>query len=149
MVVISEVLVQGQQCICCRNVNSHGDADAKAAEKIDQNHLMQGLWREKLDRWIDTRWMTWRRQHNTVRRVCGLETCVVGQTCCFAGGSNLVCVTVVVVVDVGAVGGSEVAIGGSDVEADVAGSTSIRAVGGGSGALNTSFGGFFKASKHF
>uniref|UniRef100_A0A915LBP1 Uncharacterized protein n=1 Tax=Romanomermis culicivorax TaxID=13658 RepID=A0A915LBP1_ROMCU len=47
--------------------------------------------------------------------------------------------------DVGAVGGCNVAVGGSEVEDDVAGSTSI---GGsrGNGALNTSFGGFFKAS---
>uniref|UniRef100_A0A915JEL4 Uncharacterized protein n=1 Tax=Romanomermis culicivorax TaxID=13658 RepID=A0A915JEL4_ROMCU len=52
---------------------------------MDQNHLVQGSQREKLDRWIDTRWMMWRRQRNTVWPVRGSETCVIGQTCCFAG----------------------------------------------------------------
>uniref|UniRef100_A0A915IV45 Uncharacterized protein n=1 Tax=Romanomermis culicivorax TaxID=13658 RepID=A0A915IV45_ROMCU len=47
--------------------------------------------------------------------------------------------------DVVAVGGCDVAVGGSEVEDDVAGSTSIGGGGGGNGALNTSFGGFFKA----
>uniref|UniRef100_A0A915ITL1 Uncharacterized protein n=1 Tax=Romanomermis culicivorax TaxID=13658 RepID=A0A915ITL1_ROMCU len=67
------------------NVNSHGDQNAKAAEKIDQNHLMQGSRREKLDRWIDTRRMTWHHQRNTVRGVRGSERRLVGQTCCFTG----------------------------------------------------------------
>uniref|UniRef100_A0A915JCG7 Uncharacterized protein n=1 Tax=Romanomermis culicivorax TaxID=13658 RepID=A0A915JCG7_ROMCU len=52
------------------------------------------------------------------------------------------------VADVGAVGSSDVAVGGSDIEDDVAGSTSIGGCSG-SGTLNTIFGGFFKASMHF
>uniref|UniRef100_A0A915HGU9 Uncharacterized protein n=1 Tax=Romanomermis culicivorax TaxID=13658 RepID=A0A915HGU9_ROMCU len=55
---------------------------------------------------------------------------------------------VVALVDVGAMGGSDVALGGSDGEDDVAGSTSIGGSGG-SGTLNTNFGRFFKASIHF
>uniref|UniRef100_A0A915KRN9 Uncharacterized protein n=1 Tax=Romanomermis culicivorax TaxID=13658 RepID=A0A915KRN9_ROMCU len=50
--------------------------------------------------------------------------------------------------DVGAVGGSNMALGRSEVAHDVAGSTSIRC-GGGSRTLNNAFGKFFKASKHF
>uniref|UniRef100_A0A915JVF0 Uncharacterized protein n=1 Tax=Romanomermis culicivorax TaxID=13658 RepID=A0A915JVF0_ROMCU len=50
--------------------------------------------------------------------------------------------------NVGAVGSSDVALGDSDVEDEVAGSKSIRE-GGESGTLNTDFGGFFKASMHF
>uniref|UniRef100_A0A915KXF0 Uncharacterized protein n=1 Tax=Romanomermis culicivorax TaxID=13658 RepID=A0A915KXF0_ROMCU len=46
---------------------------------------------------------------------------------------------------VGAVGGCNVAVGGIKVADDVAGSTFIGG-GGGSGALKTSFRGFFKAS---
>uniref|UniRef100_A0A915JQH6 Uncharacterized protein n=1 Tax=Romanomermis culicivorax TaxID=13658 RepID=A0A915JQH6_ROMCU len=52
---------------------------------------------------------------------------------------------VVAVVDVRTVGSSDVAVGGSEVEDDVAGSMSIRG-GGGSEALNTAFRGFFNAS---
>uniref|UniRef100_A0A915JZY9 Uncharacterized protein n=1 Tax=Romanomermis culicivorax TaxID=13658 RepID=A0A915JZY9_ROMCU len=59
----------------------------------------------------------------------------------------MVSVTVVVVADVRAVGGCDVAVSGNEVGAGVAGSTSIRG-GGGSRALNTSFGGFFKAFMH-
>uniref|UniRef100_A0A915IYX6 Uncharacterized protein n=1 Tax=Romanomermis culicivorax TaxID=13658 RepID=A0A915IYX6_ROMCU len=50
-----------------------------------------------------------------------------------------------VVADVGAMGGCDVAVGGSKVEDDVAGSTSIGG-GGSNRASNTSFDGFFKAS---
>uniref|UniRef100_A0A915JU66 Uncharacterized protein n=1 Tax=Romanomermis culicivorax TaxID=13658 RepID=A0A915JU66_ROMCU len=49
--------------------------------------------------------------------------------------------------DVGTMCGSDMAVGGSKVEDDVAGSTSIGG-GSGSGALNTTFGRFFKASMH-
>uniref|UniRef100_A0A915HTL1 Uncharacterized protein n=1 Tax=Romanomermis culicivorax TaxID=13658 RepID=A0A915HTL1_ROMCU len=50
--------------------------------------------------------------------------------------------------DVRAMGGCDVVVGGIEVADDVAGSTSIGG-GGGSGALNTSFRGFFKASIRF
>uniref|UniRef100_A0A915HKS0 Uncharacterized protein n=1 Tax=Romanomermis culicivorax TaxID=13658 RepID=A0A915HKS0_ROMCU len=62
------------------------------------------------------------------------------------GGSKVVCVNVVGVADVRPVGGSNMAVGGSNAEDDVAGSTSIGGVGG-RGTLNTVFGGFFKASR--
>uniref|UniRef100_A0A915JBT8 Uncharacterized protein n=1 Tax=Romanomermis culicivorax TaxID=13658 RepID=A0A915JBT8_ROMCU len=63
------------------------------------------------------------------------------------GGSKVVCVNVVGMADVRPVGGSNMAVGGSNAEDDVAGSTSIGGVGG-RGTLNTVFGGFFKASRH-
>uniref|UniRef100_A0A915KUH9 Uncharacterized protein n=1 Tax=Romanomermis culicivorax TaxID=13658 RepID=A0A915KUH9_ROMCU len=47
--------------------------------------------------------------------------------------------------NVGAIGGWDVIVGRIEGVADVAGSTSMG--GGGSGTLNTSFGGFFKASR--
>uniref|UniRef100_A0A915LB07 Uncharacterized protein n=1 Tax=Romanomermis culicivorax TaxID=13658 RepID=A0A915LB07_ROMCU len=50
--------------------------------------------------------------------------------------------------DVGDVGGSNEAVGGSDIEDDMAGSTSIGG-GVGSRTLNTVFSGFFKASMGF
>uniref|UniRef100_A0A915HWX5 Uncharacterized protein n=1 Tax=Romanomermis culicivorax TaxID=13658 RepID=A0A915HWX5_ROMCU len=84
-IVSPEILIQRQRCIGCTDVNSHGDPNAKEAEKVDQNHLMQGLRGEELDRRKDTRRMTWHRQRNTVRGVHDSETCVIGQTCCFAG----------------------------------------------------------------
>uniref|UniRef100_A0A915IKY2 Uncharacterized protein n=1 Tax=Romanomermis culicivorax TaxID=13658 RepID=A0A915IKY2_ROMCU len=56
--------------------------------------------------------------------------------------------SVVAVVDIGAMGGSNAAIGDSAIEDDVAGSTSIGG-GGGSRTLNTGFSRFFKASKRF
>uniref|UniRef100_A0A915IC39 Secreted protein n=1 Tax=Romanomermis culicivorax TaxID=13658 RepID=A0A915IC39_ROMCU len=64
------------------------------------------------------------------------------------GGSRVVCVMVVAVADVGAVSSSDVAVGCSDVEDDMAGSTSI---GGCSrnGTLNTGFSGFFKDTMQF
>uniref|UniRef100_A0A915J4K3 Uncharacterized protein n=1 Tax=Romanomermis culicivorax TaxID=13658 RepID=A0A915J4K3_ROMCU len=52
------------------------------------------------------------------------------------------------VANVGAVGGSDMALGGSEFEDDVASSMSIGG-GGGSGTLNTVCGGFFKASMRF
>uniref|UniRef100_A0A915J6X3 Uncharacterized protein n=1 Tax=Romanomermis culicivorax TaxID=13658 RepID=A0A915J6X3_ROMCU len=54
---------------------------------------------------------------------------------------------VVAVADISTICGSDMAVGGSEVEDDVPGSTSIGG-GGGSGALNTTFGRFFKASMH-
>uniref|UniRef100_A0A915J5H2 Uncharacterized protein n=1 Tax=Romanomermis culicivorax TaxID=13658 RepID=A0A915J5H2_ROMCU len=56
--------------------------------------------------------------------------------------------TVVGRADVGAIGGSDVALGGNYVEDQVACSRSIRGAGG-NRTLNTGFSGFFKASKHF
>uniref|UniRef100_A0A915HTU8 Uncharacterized protein n=1 Tax=Romanomermis culicivorax TaxID=13658 RepID=A0A915HTU8_ROMCU len=55
---------------------------------------------------------------------------------------------VVAMADVGAMGGSDVVVGGSDIEDDVAGSTSIRG-GRRSGTFNTVFRGFFGASMRF
>uniref|UniRef100_A0A915KI55 Pectate lyase n=1 Tax=Romanomermis culicivorax TaxID=13658 RepID=A0A915KI55_ROMCU len=56
--------------------------------------------------------------------------------------------TVVGRADVGAIGGSDVALGGNYVEDQVACSRTIRGAGG-NRTLNTGFSGFFKASKRF
>uniref|UniRef100_A0A915JTK9 Uncharacterized protein n=1 Tax=Romanomermis culicivorax TaxID=13658 RepID=A0A915JTK9_ROMCU len=50
MVVIAEVLIQGQQSIRRANVNGHSNANTKAAEEIDQDHFMQRMRHEKLNR---------------------------------------------------------------------------------------------------
>uniref|UniRef100_A0A915IG18 Uncharacterized protein n=1 Tax=Romanomermis culicivorax TaxID=13658 RepID=A0A915IG18_ROMCU len=70
---------------------------------------------------------------------------IVGQSGCFAGQLRFNSWHGTGWGNVGAVGGCDVAVGGNEVAEDVAGSTSIEG-GGSSGALNKSFGGFFKAS---
>uniref|UniRef100_A0A915KY71 Uncharacterized protein n=1 Tax=Romanomermis culicivorax TaxID=13658 RepID=A0A915KY71_ROMCU len=85
MVVIAEVLIQGQQSIHCVNVNSHSNANTKAAEEIDQDQFMQRMRHEKLNRWINTGWVMGCRQRNAVRRVHGSEMCVIWQLGCFTG----------------------------------------------------------------
>uniref|UniRef100_A0A915L9G3 Uncharacterized protein n=1 Tax=Romanomermis culicivorax TaxID=13658 RepID=A0A915L9G3_ROMCU len=56
-----------QQSVCCANVNGHGDANTKAAEEVDQNHLVQRTRDEKLKGWVDTWWMEEHQQRNTMR----------------------------------------------------------------------------------
>uniref|UniRef100_A0A915JMI2 Uncharacterized protein n=1 Tax=Romanomermis culicivorax TaxID=13658 RepID=A0A915JMI2_ROMCU len=85
MVVVTEVLVQGQECIHRANVKGHGNPNAKSAEKIDQNPFVHGSPCEEFDRWIDTWRVTVRHQRNTVRPVHGSELGVIRQSGCFAG----------------------------------------------------------------
>uniref|UniRef100_A0A915I6U7 Secreted protein n=1 Tax=Romanomermis culicivorax TaxID=13658 RepID=A0A915I6U7_ROMCU len=66
-IVFAKILVQSEQSVCCPNVNSHSDANTKAAEKVDQNHFMQCTRREKLNGWVDTPWMVGPQQCNTMR----------------------------------------------------------------------------------
>uniref|UniRef100_A0A915JXH2 Uncharacterized protein n=1 Tax=Romanomermis culicivorax TaxID=13658 RepID=A0A915JXH2_ROMCU len=84
-----EVLIQGQRSIHRANVNCHSNANTKAAEEIDQDHFVQRMRREKLDRWIDMRRVTGRRQGNTVWQIHGSEMCVIWQSGCFTGQTRL------------------------------------------------------------
>uniref|UniRef100_A0A915J252 Uncharacterized protein n=1 Tax=Romanomermis culicivorax TaxID=13658 RepID=A0A915J252_ROMCU len=56
-IVFTKILVQRERGVRCPNVHGHGDANTKAAEKVDQNHFMQRTRREKFNRWINTRWV--------------------------------------------------------------------------------------------
>uniref|UniRef100_A0A915IBR4 Uncharacterized protein n=1 Tax=Romanomermis culicivorax TaxID=13658 RepID=A0A915IBR4_ROMCU len=64
------------------------------------------------------------------------------------GGNNVVRVAVIDTADIEVIGGNNVVVLESDVETEVACSTSIGGTRG-SRALNSGFGGFFKASRGF
>uniref|UniRef100_A0A915K9R4 Secreted protein n=1 Tax=Romanomermis culicivorax TaxID=13658 RepID=A0A915K9R4_ROMCU len=157
-VVFTEILIQSERGVHCPNVNSHGDTDTKAAKEIDQDHFVQRTQCKKFDGWVNA----WRitRRHKVGAELAGGGTprtglvamttggclnAATGADVRAVGGSDVVRVTVVVIAEIKTGGRCDIAVGGIEVAVDVAGSTSIG--GGGSGALNTSFRGFFKASR--
>uniref|UniRef100_A0A915JWG0 Uncharacterized protein n=1 Tax=Romanomermis culicivorax TaxID=13658 RepID=A0A915JWG0_ROMCU len=131
--MFTKILIQGERSICCVNVNSHGDTNTKAAEKVDQNHFMQRTQGEKFDGRINAWWISGHHEGNAMPRIRGLEIRIIWQSGCFAGqwwlGIAIItggCLNVVAGADVGAIGGSDmvwvtvvvvtgvVAVGGCD-----------------------------------
>uniref|UniRef100_A0A915KQH8 Uncharacterized protein n=1 Tax=Romanomermis culicivorax TaxID=13658 RepID=A0A915KQH8_ROMCU len=84
-VVVAEILVQGQQCVPCTNVNGHGKGNAYSPEKLIKTILCKVRSMKNSRDELDTWWVTRRRQCNTMQRVCGSEMEVVWQSGCLDG----------------------------------------------------------------
>uniref|UniRef100_A0A915IIY8 Uncharacterized protein n=1 Tax=Romanomermis culicivorax TaxID=13658 RepID=A0A915IIY8_ROMCU len=55
MVMFSKILIQSERSVRCTDMHGHGDANTKAAEKVDQDHLVQRTRHEKFNGGFDTR----------------------------------------------------------------------------------------------
>uniref|UniRef100_A0A915J460 Uncharacterized protein n=1 Tax=Romanomermis culicivorax TaxID=13658 RepID=A0A915J460_ROMCU len=53
-IVFGKILIQSERGVCCANMHGHGDANTKAAEKVDQNHFVQRMRPEKFNSRVDT-----------------------------------------------------------------------------------------------
>uniref|UniRef100_A0A915HV10 Uncharacterized protein n=1 Tax=Romanomermis culicivorax TaxID=13658 RepID=A0A915HV10_ROMCU len=68
-------------------MNRHNDVETKAAEKIDQNHLVQCMRREKFDGRVNAWRVSRRHKGKAVPRVRCSEIRIVWQLGCFVGQS--------------------------------------------------------------